>query len=107
MQKLADTLSIDLIDLESEINSVGNYLYLLSLEKKDMLTTAYTFGIVMVGVSLSGQKDSLYPIVESVISDTTDAMLNAELIDISKINLRIKERLFQYEVRITIEEELV
>ena len=104
-EKVKEIVSADLIDVQGEINSKGNYIHLSGTTRVSTLKTAFIFSLTIVGHSLTGSEDS----IENILSEVLKNIFLYELEEQADLNVSSKivkiEDLLAYEIKLTIEDK--
>ena len=102
-----EILTIEVLDLEGEINTKGNYIYLSSLASTTALAANYEFTLVLAANSINGSSDSLEVLLEQVLKDIHEYVIsNGKEIDI-KVKIIKKNELFMYEIKLVLEDYVI
>lgn len=100
--KLKEIISFNLIDVQGEINTKGNYVHLNSTSKASVLETKYTFTVSIIGHSLTGSKDSIEPVLTKMLEDIFKYEIsNAKDLEASSKVIQFDE-LLGYELKVSI-----
>ena len=100
---IKEILHINVIDLEGEINSKGNYLYLSGLSPENLIETQLEFKLVLADKNFQGSGESLKSTLSSVLKDIAKAKLISELeITLSNAVIKKKDDLYMYELKLQV-----
>ncbi|MGE4382270.1 MAG: hypothetical protein AB7D41_03635 [Arcobacter sp.] len=100
--KLKEIISFNLIDVQGEINTKGNYVHLNSTSKASVLETKYNFIVTIAGHSLTGSEESIEPILTQALKDIYNYEIsNAKDLEPSSKVIGLNE-LIGYELKISI-----
>jgi hypothetical protein len=103
--KICDALSIDIIKLDTNINSVGNYIYFDSLDIEKVNSYKLFFNLLLVGKSLRDDKSGLYGLIDKVLNNIKRAKMSGLDISTNKMKVSKDDKLFMYEIQINIKLE--
>lgn len=104
--KLKEIITFELLDQEGEINSQGNYLCLSGLKKISIDKYAFEFTICIAGFSLTGAVDAIENRLSTLIKDVFDFELNHNIEFDMKVNLVKIDKLFIYQIKLTVLDEI-
>lgn len=103
-EKLKQALEeLELIDLQGEINTKGNYIYLSSFRFVTPIAYACEFNIVLADYTLDANSKNLEDILEALIEKTKEANLRRDIfLEALTCNIKKSNDLLLYECKVTI-----
>lgn len=101
--KIKSFMNIDIVDMEGEINTSGNYLYLSGFRPLSPISGNFEFTLIIADQNFSASKNGLEKTLDQVIIDISEANLNKELIELGSMSPKRLNDLFVYELKINIE----
>jgi hypothetical protein len=106
-QNIKDDLAINLIDLEGDVDSKGNYIYLSGFKKPEPLINEYEFTLLLASMTFSGSEESLEATLGQVIDKIPLMMFGDKYKEISlssgKMIKKEEASLFIYECKLNVQ----
>lgn len=104
--KIKEFVSVDLLDVQGEINTKGNYIYFSGSQRVNALNSKFQFTLTIAGVSLTGDEDSIESTLEQVLIDICEYEIsNGVDLDVKSEIIKLNGDLLAYKVVLNLEDE--
>ncbi|WP_419768579.1 hypothetical protein [Arcobacter sp.] len=101
-EKVKGMTSLELIDVEGDINSKGNYIHVSGSLKTNLIKSKFKFIITIAGFSLCGNEDPIEERLDKLLSELGKYEISHnEDLEVSSKVVKI-DRLLAYEVSLSV-----